>query len=167
MRKKLIEVTGLALLAVNASRFFRTERGFQGRFYCTLQAQLDYAGLLNNGSILEMEYQKSARHGLRQRPDIILHVPTEHSGECIKENNFAVWALKRQATSADARDDFHKLDEMFDQLDYPIGFFINIDACTPMRQHYKGEHGTKLNAVATQLVDNEVIARWAYADAEG
>ncbi len=60
-------------------------------------------------------------------PDIILHIPTEVSGVGVYENNFAVWALKREATKKGAIEDFKKLDKMFRDLSYPVGFFININ----------------------------------------
>lgn len=147
-RSQIISATENALHAVDAARFFETERGFHGRFYCAPQAILDNAGLIANGAILEMEHQKSRRHELGQRPDIIFHIPTEHSGERVKANNFAVWALKRHATVNDALDDFHKLDEMFGSLDYPLGFFINIDSNNTMLEHYRGTYGSRLYAFA-------------------
>src|SRR5438046_22571 len=109
MRELLISATEAAIRSVDAVRFFQTARGFHGRFYCALQGQLDRLGLMSGGAILEMEYQKSARHGLGQRPDIIFHIPAEHSQAAVQANNFAVWALKRRASSADAHDDFVKL----------------------------------------------------------
>lgn len=166
MREALIVATEVAIRSVDAARFFQTERGFHGRFYCALQAELDRVGLIVNGAILEMEYQKSARHCLGQRPDIIFHIPTEHSGAGVITNNFAVWALKRRSTIAEARDDFGKLDQMFNALEYPLGFFVNIDATDPMREHYMGIHGTRLVAVAAQLAGAQVNLHWALADAE-
>src|SRR3546814_9083523 len=85
MRRTLINATETAIRAVDAARFFKTERGFHGRFYCALQEQLGQAGLMVNGAILEMEYQKSTRHDLSQRPDIVLNIPAEHSGEAVQE----------------------------------------------------------------------------------
>jgi hypothetical protein len=163
MREALITATETAIRAVNAARFFQTERGFQGRFYCTLQEQLGQAGLMANGAILEMEYQKSRRHDLTQRPDIVFHIPAEHSGAPVHENNFAVWALKRSASVAAARSDFDLLDEMFHTLHYPLGFFVNIDSTDPMRQHYKGRYGDRLASVAAQLADAQVSVHWAPA----
>jgi hypothetical protein len=166
MRDALVAATEAAIRSVAAARFFKTERGFQGRFYCALQAELDHAGLMVRGAILEMEYQKSVRHGMGQRPDVIFHVPTEHSLSGVMANNFAVWALKRRATVAEARDDFEKLDQMFINLDYPHGFFVNIDATDPMRSNYAGVHGTRLSAVAAELAGGEVKTYWAPADAD-
>lgn len=97
VRDILIRATEDAIRSVDAARFFQTERGFHGRFYCTLQHQLERAGLIANNAILEMEYQKSQRHGTSQRPDIVFHIPAEYSHALVTENNFAVWALKRRA----------------------------------------------------------------------
>jgi len=159
-RAQIIRVTENALHAVDAARFFETERGFHGRFYCALQALLDSAGLITNGAILEMEYQKSGRHELGRRPDIIFHIPTEHSGERVKANNFAVWALKRHAIATDALDDFHKLDEMFGSLDCPLGFFINIDSNNTMLEHYRGTYGPRLYAFAIKRSEGGNNAIW-------
>jgi len=161
MYDKLRDATESALRAVDAIRFFRTERGFHGRFYCALQAELDRLGLIANAAILEMEYQKSARHDLGQRPDIIFHIPTEHSGARVEENNYAVWALKHKANASDAKDDFKKLDEMFATLHYAHGFFINIDATDPMLEHYEGDYSRRLAAVAVYLDGEHVRTNWA------
>ena len=163
MSNILINATEAAIRAVDGSRFFRTERGFQGRFYCALQAELEQAGLLTNGAILEMEYQKGAAHGMQQRPDIVFHVPIEHSGAGRISNNFAVWALKRKATIASAKNDFDKLDQMFSGLCYPLGFFVNIDTTDHMAEHYNGPFRTRLAAVAASLDGTQVSTHWAAA----
>lgn len=165
MREILVAATEAAIHSVDAARFFRTERGFQGRFYCALQSELDHAGLLTGGAILEIEYQKWAAHGMGQRPDIIFHVPIEHSGTDRNSNNFAVWALKRKATVASACDDFAKLNQMFLQLNYPIGFFVNIDAEEPMAIHYQGEYGGRLLAVSAGYSNGRVSTTWASSSA--
>lgn len=165
MRDALITATEEAIRSVGAARFVQTERGFHGRFYCALQAQLEKTDLMVDGAILEMEYQKSRRHDLTQRPDIIFHIPTEHSHSHVKANNFAVWALKRQATVADAQADFRKLDQMFDNLCYPLGFFVNIDTTDPMRAHYTGAHSDRLMTVAASLTSAQAEVHWLNAEA--
>ena len=154
MREALIAATEAAIYCIDAVRFFQTERGFHGRFYCALQAELDRIGLINNGAILEMEYQKSARQGLTQRPDIVFHVPTEHSGSEVTANNYAVWALKRHASRSDALEDFEKLDQMFSKLAYPLGFFLNIDATDPMHQYYDGLYRNRVVTFAARRIDS-------------
>jgi len=144
----IIAATDEALLHVAEPRFMRSERGFQGRFYCALQRGLERRGLLRWGRILEMEYQKSGRHGMTKRPDIILHIPAEDSGGRVTQNNFAVWALKRHATEGEAREDFAKLDDMFSLLCYPLGFFVNIDAKKHMAASYCGAFPERVRTVA-------------------
>lgn len=160
-RPLIIEATEKALRAVDASRYFVTERGFHGRFYCTLQHELELRGMFSNEAILEIEYQKSKRHSMHQRPDIVLHVPAEHSGAAVIENNFAVWALKRCASPKEAIDDFALLDEMLERLNYPLGIFVNIAADDPMLQHYNGANRDRLAAVAVRQVGDAVETRWA------
>lgn len=160
MRDALIRATEAAIRQVGHPRFFATERGFHGRFYCALQGQLDQEGILIDGRILEMEHQKSSRHGLTQRPDIVLHVPAEESGMSVQDNNFAVWALKFRANEGDARDDFRKLNEMFKYLHYPFGFFLNIDSNDPMLQHYTGDFHDRMFAVAARRERDEVLVNW-------
>ena len=159
LRDEILTATDEALRQVTELRFLRTERGFQGKFYCALQQILDEMGLLEDERILEMEYQKSARHGMIQRPDIILHVPAEDSGAGVAENNFAVWALKRRATTSQARQDFARLDEMFERLCYPLGIFVNIDARDHFAASYDGGFPERLRTVAVWL-DRQVATSW-------
>jgi hypothetical protein len=151
MIEQIIEATIEALRSVSEPRFFRTERGYHGRFYCALQASLDRRGVLQDGIILEMEYQKSTRHEMTQRPDIILHIPAEESGFSVRHNNFAVFALKLRASADDAVADFYKLDEMCDLLDYPLAVFINIDSEQHCREHYVGHYPDRLRTFAVRL----------------
>ena len=163
MRDALMRATDAAIRQVDHPRFFATERGFHGRFYCALQATLDQENILVEGKILEMEYQKSGRHKLTQRPDIVLHVPVEESGMSVQDNNFAVWALKFRADEANARDDFRKLDEMFHYLRYPVGFFLNIGSGDPMLQHYAGDYRDRVLAVAVRRERDGVLVNWQQA----
>ena len=153
MRERILAAAQEALRVATAPRFFRTERGYQGRFYCALQEALDARGLTGDGVILEMEYQKSARHDMTQRPDIVLHIPAEDSGQGVRANNFAVFALKWKASRADAVDDFNKLDEMCERLDYPLAIFINVASDQHHRDAYTGRFADRLQTYAVDLVD--------------
>lgn len=153
MNEQILEATVEALGTVAEPRFFRTERGYHGRFYCVLQAALDRRGLLVDGVILEMEYQKSARHDMAQRPDIILHIPAEESGARRKDNNFAVFALKWRASRTEALADFGKLDEMCEWLDYPLAIFINIASERHYREEYTGPFQDRLHAFGVVLAN--------------
>lgn len=111
--------------------------------------------------MLEMEYQKSARHGTYQRPDVILYVPAEVRGADVRENNIAVWALKRRASIQDAADDFGKLNAMFEALRYSLGFFINIDAQHTRISTYAGNYPDRVHAIAARLTAEGVQVRTA------
>jgi hypothetical protein len=161
MQEEIVAATDAALRAVDSARFFQTERGFHGRFYCSLQGELEALGLLCGGAILEMEYQKSTRHRMTQRPDIVFHIPAEFSGAAVTENNFVVWALKRRATISSAQEDFDHLDEMFNHLGYPLGIFVNVDSANTMLEHYRGPHRERLKGVAVSCTTDGVEVNWA------
>lgn len=145
-----------ALQVPSDARFFETERGYQGRLYCTLQAALDRRGLLPQGTILELEYQKSARHGnLHQRPDMVLHIPAVRGP--VTENNFAAVALKHHAGRAMALEDFQKLDEMCEALDYKTAIFINVSSDETLLEHYEGPFPDRVHAFAVRLAEGAVV----------
>jgi hypothetical protein len=159
-----IEATINAIRLVRESRFLATERGYQGAFYCELRSQL--AGKLTNHRILEMEYQKSFRHGLFQRPDILFHIPAEISLEPPNKNNYAVWALKHSGSRNEAIIDFDKLDEMFDTLDYPLGIFINIASPQTHLEHYNGSFKGRIHAFAVPGVNDSTILHSYFEDSQ-
>lgn len=156
MKEKIINATIEALQSIQQPRFFQTERGYHGKFYCELHEALDASGILSEDILLEMEYQKSERHGIYQRPDIVLHIPAELDGTSVQENNFAVFALKRLASQTEAEEDFGKLDQMFNQLHYPLGFFIDVDSTQHRLNNYTGTFPNRLHAFAVKLVNGEV-----------
>ena len=143
-----IDATIEAIASVRNPRFIATERGYHGALYCALRYALDRRSLLVGDCILEMEYQKSARHGLSQRPDIILHVPAELSGGSVRDNNRAVWALKRDASASDAHEDFDKLDEMCQVLRYSMAIFVNVASTRTHLDSYRGQFPERLHAFA-------------------
>jgi len=161
MREQMISATIEALQSVCENRFYQTERGYQGRFYCALQKALDDRGILNGDVILELEYQKSAKHGLNQRPDIILHIPAELNEGNREINNFAVYALKRRASRSTAQEDFGKLDEMFERLNYPIGIFINIDSTLHHINNYSGNFKSRIIAFSVKRINNTISIKQA------
>ena len=80
-----------------------------------------------------------------------MHVPTAH-GEDRRANNLSVWALKRRGNRDDAEDDFRKLDMMFRELDYSIGFWINIDSRESWADRYSGPYRNRLTILTVELV---------------
>jgi hypothetical protein len=156
----VLESTDQAMRHLTAPRFFRSERGYQGWFYCHLQRELDRRGLLVEPCILEMEYQKSRRHGMEQRPDIILHIPAEESGAHVAENNFVVWALKLNATEAKAAEDFTNLDEIIGGLGYRIGIFVNVASTRTFARSYSGGYADRIFMVAVTMENGTPVLHW-------
>ncbi len=151
MKNAILEATAEALRAITHPRLLRSERGYQGRFYCALQAALDGRDVMLDGLILEMEYQKSSRHDLTQRPDIILHAPAEETGAAVFTNNVAVFALKLRASPEQAREDFVKLDDMCAVLRYQLAIFINVNSDAHHIACYKGQRRDRLHSFAVTL----------------
>jgi hypothetical protein len=105
-----------------------------------------------------MEYQKSDdRHGLRQRPDIIFHIPAEQSHAPVEKNNFAVWALKHNGSISAAKEDFVKLDYMCRILHYRLALFVNVNASKTHLDVYSGEFRARLHAFATPGIQGSSI----------
>jgi hypothetical protein len=118
-----------ALENIREPRFFETERGFQGELLAHLRNRLEFAELPGE-PIVEQEYQKTISfHGLKIRPDIIIHIPFERGRvERRDQGNFVAIELKLRSTESEARDDFAKLQQMWEVLGYPLTIFINIDS---------------------------------------
>lgn len=96
-----------------------------------------------------------AEHGLRIRPDIILHEPFDlgrHTGR--DEGNHAVMELKRRATPGTAVDAFTNLVAMIDALKYPLGVFINIDSPKTWAESVPESHRARIACLAAHLDDN-------------
>lgn len=78
MNEMLIEVIIESLKRIQNSRFYSSERGYQGEFSGNLNALLREKNLISDTAIIEQEYQKTIRsHGIYHRPDIIVHIPFE------------------------------------------------------------------------------------------
>lgn len=153
--KELLNIIAAALTSVTDPHYYEDERGFQGEFYAQLRLRLrDMA--LPDGALLREEYQKRlAEHGLRIRPDIILHEPFDpgrHRGR--EEGNHAVMELKRRATPSTATDAFTNLVAMIDALNYPLGVFINIDSPKTWAESVPEAHRTRIVCLAAHLDEN-------------
>lgn len=153
--KELLNVIAAALASVAAPHYYEDERGFQGEFYAQLRMRLgDMA--LPEGALLREEYQKRiAEHGLRIRPDIILHEPFDpgrHTGR--DEGNHVVMELKRRATPGTAAAAFTNLVAMIDALNYPLGVFINIDSPKTWAESMPEAHRARIVCLAVHLDEN-------------
>jgi len=149
---------------MDSSRFFKTERGFQGRFACALYKILDAESLFPDDTIIEEEYQKRiGNHGTRLRPDLIIHVPVEstHSSDRT-ENNFVIFAFKKQADEDIAKEDFQKLDKIFEELKYPLGIFININGSESFLDRYSGSFKNRIHEFCVTQTNNKLDILHAY-----
>ena len=153
--KELLNIIAAALTSVTDPHYYEDERGFQGEFYAQLRLRLRDTAL-PEGALLREEYQKRlAEHGLRIRPDIILHEPFDsgrHRGR--EEGNHAVMELKRRATPSTATDAFTNLVAMIDALNYPLGVFINIDSPRTWAESVPEAHRTRIVCLAAHLDEN-------------
>jgi len=118
-----------ALENIREPRSFQDERSFQGALLQELARRLE-RGVLPDDPIIEEEYQKRIRsHGLRIRPDIIVHVPFDRGlAETRDQGNFTAIELKRRATIKTAKKAFANLALMKKALKYPLTIFINVDS---------------------------------------
>lgn len=155
----LLEAVRESLLEIIHPRFYETERGFQGQLVSNLNARLEEIGLGN--IIVEEEYPKVFKqHGLKIRPDVIIHVPFEGSGlENRREGNFVVFELKRDATQEDAFHDFDKLEQMGNKLNYPLGIFVNIASGETYLENYEKKANIELHSFAVNLIGDQVVIR--------
>lgn len=146
-----------SLSAITNRRFYETERGFQGEFGSELRNRLKQ--LVMDDFLVEHEYQKTLKdHGIRIRPDLVIHIPFESSGfEARTEGNCAAIELKLRAEQEQANDDFTHLSTMCEKLGYPLGVFINVDSDQTHLTGYEGPYKERIRAFAVQLVDNEVL----------
>lgn len=148
-----------SLAAVRHPRLYETERGFQGAFLVELSKR--FPRLQWEGAIVEQEYQKRMReHGIRIRPDVIIHVPFNHSRHLSRnEDNFIVMELKLRALAEEALRDYQALSDMCEMLGYPMGVFINIGAPETYLNNFEGMHKERLHAFSVQLVNGQVEVR--------
>ncbi|XHH28250.1 hypothetical protein WIW49_12770 [Xanthomonas euroxanthea] len=153
--KELLNVIAAALTSVTDPHYYEDERGFQGEFYAQLRLRLREL-VLPEGALLREEHQKRlAQHGLRIRPDIILHEPFDpgrHRGR--DQGNHAVMELKRRATPGTTADAFSNLVAMIDTLNYPFGVFINIDSSKTWVESVPDSHRTRIACLAAHLDGN-------------
>lgn len=160
---EIVNRTIAALRQIIAPRYFNTERGFVPEFYCHLKRQLEQVDLFPVQTILETEVQKNriAHHNLTQRPDLVIHIPVETgSTHESNENNFVVFAFKLGGNPSEVQSDYKKLDQMFKDLNYEIGIFINIGAYPKTYLNsYKGNFTNRIHelSIATENGHTRVI----------
>jgi len=158
---RVVPIIVECLKSVRQARFFETERGYQGEFLAELRARLPQAGLPGD-AIVEQEYQKRLpHHGIRSRPDIIIHIPTPAGGNR-RQGNFAAFELKVRAGRAEAREAFENLNALLGALDYPLGVFVNVGSAHTQAAHYGGRLRGRLHFFAVRQAGRAVQVRHAY-----
>ena len=145
------------LRRIRNKRFFENERGFQGEFTTILATVLGIN--LPNNTIIEEEHQKILRiHGLKLRPDIVIHIPYhEITNPDRKSGNFIVFALKKRSSEKIAIEEFEKLDKMIKILNYKLGVYINIDSEKTFYENCVVDSKDKIMCFAVKGDDNENI----------
>jgi hypothetical protein len=115
--------------AIDEARLFQDERGYQGELLQELARRFDKGGFPGD-PIVQQEYQKTIpSHGIRIRPDIIVHIPFERGAlKDRRQGNFIAIELKRNADEKAARQAFGNLQVMKEALAYPLTVFVNIDS---------------------------------------
>lgn len=142
-----------------------SERGFVAEFYCQLKKYIEKQDIFPPNTILEAEVQKNLTEHfeMRQRPDLIIHIPVETSlNQKTNENNFIVYAFKLRGNLNSVREDFDKLDEMFGSLNYRTGVLINIGAYPNIfLTHYTGIFAENIHEISIALENGHIFIRHA------
>jgi hypothetical protein len=149
-----------ALGAIKEPRFFESERGYQGELLAELRNRVATA-CFPGDPIVEQEYQKTiTAHGLKIRPDIIIHIPfnrglTKHR----KEGNFVAVELKRRASERTAHAAFKNLRQIKEALNYPLTLFVNIDSANPFAEFCPDCIAVQTLCVAVRLENGNPVIR--------
>lgn len=148
-----------AINRIQEPRLFATERGYQGKLASELDRLMDGEPSGIERPLVEEEYQKRARvHGIRLRPDIIIHIPFDRGVSPTRQHdNHLVILLKLAATQERADKDFTKLSTICSALHYPIGAFVNIDSANLWLPHFtaKADGSFALYEFAVTLKDGQ------------
>lgn len=131
-QKIFVDALTEALGSIDEPLLFQDERGYQGQLLQELAMRFA-GGSFPNDPIVQQEYQKTLpQHGIRIRPDIIIHIPFERGGlDDRRHGNFVAIELKRAAGRRTAIQAFGNLQAMKERLAYPLTIFINIDSNAP------------------------------------
>ena len=154
-----MEIFKESIRAITDRRYFLTERGYQGQLLAELNKRLKIEQIFPGKPIVEQEYQKTLENqGITIRPDIIIHIPYERGvAQNRQSGNFVVIQLKLEASEKVAKEDFDKLDSMFEKLKYPLGIFLNINSNKTFYDSYSSNYKKRLHCFAVQLVNNKVV----------
>lgn len=136
-----IEILRSALMRISEPRLFETERGYQAELLAEIQHVLKQQKDDFTRPFAESEYQKRLdAHGVRFRPDIIVHVPYNRGvSPTRRHDNYLVVMLKLAAEKGKADEDFGKLARLCTALDYPVGALVNLGTTELWLPQYNAE----------------------------
>lgn len=148
-----------SLESINEKHFFSREMGYQGKLLPELEKRIHIKKIFLGSIIVEQEYQKTLKnHGINIRPDLIIHVPyMDKIHPSRRYGNYVVIQLKLCASEKKAKEDFRKMNLMFNKLDYPLGIFLNINSDKTFFDSYSGDNKERLHCFAVKLSDNKVL----------
>jgi len=149
-----------SLQSISEALLYADERGFQGALLHELNARLGH-GVLQDDPVIQQEYQKRMRHhGIKIRPDIIVHVPFERGGmDGRDEGNFVAIELKRRATAKQASHAFASLAKMKKALKYPLTVFINVDSAETLAALCPKSIADQTVCFAARLEDGKPVVK--------
>jgi len=154
-----LQTLSIAISQIREPRLFSTERGYQGQLVTELDKLMEGEPGSIARPIVEQEYQKRAKlHGLKLRPDIIVHIPFDRGvSPTRRDDNHLVILLKLAAKKKKAEQDFKKLEMICSVLDYPVGAFVNITSSALWLPHYNRQSDKNfiLYEIAVTLHDME------------
>ncbi|MEJ1366289.1 MAG: hypothetical protein RPU42_14535 [Candidatus Sedimenticola sp. (ex Thyasira tokunagai)] len=155
--EEILQAIRDSISSISHPRFYETERGYQGEFGAELRCRLKK--LVLDDYFVEHEHQKNLKeHGIKIRPDLVIHIPFEESVlDSRSEGNCVVIELKLRANQKRAIEDFANLSDMCEKLDYQMGVFINIGSNESHLSEFEGPHKERMRAFAVQLEEGEVV----------
>lgn len=158
--RRFLRILEDALRNIAEQQIFQDERVYQGELLQELGRRLG-RGVLPDDPLIQQEYQKRIPlHGMRIRPDIIVHVPFERGlAEDRDEGNFIAIELKRRATPGKAKAAYKNLVLLKKKLDYPLTIFVNIDSARTFASLCPGLLAEQTICFAVRLVDGKTIVK--------
>lgn len=143
---------------INEDRLFATERGYQGTLAGLLSEMMRNEEIWPGNPIVEEEYQKRAKdHGIKFRPDIIIHIPFDRGiYQDRKHGNFVAMMLKLKASKDSALEDYRKLDLICEKLDYSIAIFLNIGSDETFISDYDGKFKGRIIGCSVLKENHEI-----------
>jgi hypothetical protein len=157
-QESFLQLLRSALLAIQEPACYETEQNFQAELLAQLGTRLGDVPIWPGSPAVEEDYhQGAATHGLKDRPDLIIHCPFdrglfEHRGQ----GNYVVVELKRRASKQVAESAYAKLDRICMLLDYAMGILINVDSDQVFFSKSDNTTGGRLHGFAVELQGGRV-----------